>query len=92
MPEKSLPLGLQHVGAVDLVRATGTRWDIHGGRTGFREYRYGYRTRGIIKKFKGRKYEIEGDRYIVTPEGEFRIGRGKDYFFPDQIALESEEA
>jgi hypothetical protein len=71
-------------------KATGTRWDIHGGRTGFREYRYGYRTRGIIIRLKGRKYEIEGDRYIVTPEGEFRIGRGKDYFFDSRIQVEAE--
>ena len=69
-------------------KATGTRWDIHGGRTGFREYRYGYRTRGIIIKLKGRKYEIRGVKYVITPEGEFGDGKGKDYFFADQIQFE----
>ena len=73
-------------------KATGTRWDIHGGRTGFREYRYGYRTRGIIIKLKGRKYEIRGVKYVITPEGEFRIGEGRDYFFVDQIQFEDSAA
>ena len=50
-------------------KVTGTRWDIHGGRTNLKEYRYGYRTRGIIIRYRERKYEIEGIQYIVTPGG-----------------------
>ena len=69
-------------------KATGTRWDKSGGMINFRQYRYGYRTRGIIIKLKGRKYEIKGVKYIVTPEGEFRIGEGRDYFRPYQIQFE----
>ena len=73
-------------------KATGTRWDKSGGRTGFREYRHGYRTRGTIKRYKNGKYEIRGVKYVITPEGEFRIGEGRDYFDPHQIEAESEEA
>ena len=72
-------------------KATGTRWDMSTGRVNFRDsYRYGYRMRGIITAYnkKKRKYEIEGARYVITPEGEFRIGRGKDYFFVSQIQFE----
>ena len=69
-------------------KVTGTRWDKSGGRIGFREYRYGYRTRGTIIRYTGRKYEIRGVKYVITPEGEFRIGEGRDYFHPDQIQFE----
>ncbi len=69
-------------------KVTGTRWDKSGGRIGFREYRYGYRTRGTIIRYTGRKYEIRGVKYVITPEGEFRIGEGRDYFFADQIQFE----
>ena len=55
-------------------KVTGTRWDIHGGRTNLKEYRYGYRTRGIIIRYRERKYEIEGIQYIVTPGGSSRSG------------------
>ncbi len=71
-------------------KATGTRWDKSGGRTGFREYRYGYRTRGIITRYREKKYEIKGVNYVITPEGEFRIGRGKDYFFDHQIKMDED--
>ena len=33
-------------------KATGTRWDVYGGRFTNKEYRYGYRTRGTIKGIK----------------------------------------
>ena len=70
-------------------KATGTRWDKSGGRVNFKgSYRYGYRIRGTIIKYRERKYEIRGVKYVITPEGEFRIGEGRDYFHPDQIQFE----
>ena len=72
-------------------KATGTRWDKSGGRVNFKgSYRYGYRMRGIITAYdkKTQKYEIRGVKYVITPEGEFGDGKGKDYFFADQIQFE----
>ena len=70
-------------------KVTGTRWDIHGGRTNLKEYRYGYRTRGIIIRYRERKYEIEGIQYIVTPGG-VQDREGKDCFYDSQIEVEAE--
>ena len=75
-------------------KATGTRWDRRGGRDGFRgHYKYGHTMRGVITRYRKRdqQYQITGTRYAVIPDGEFRIGRGKEWFYRNQIKIVEDE-
>jgi hypothetical protein len=75
-------------------KATGTRWDRRGGRDGFKgHYKYGHTMRGVITRYRKRdqQYQITGTRYAVIPDGEFRIGRGKEWFYRDQIEIVEEQ-
>ena len=70
--------------------ARGIRWDRAGGRDGFKgPYKYGHVVKGVITQYRKRdqQYQIMGTRYAVTPDGEFRIGTGKEWFYRDQIEI-----
>lgn len=71
-------------------KATGTRWDRRGGRISSQgEYKFGYMVKGVIIRYDkpSRKYEIEGTKYIITPEGTFKDGKVKELFFKEQVDI-----